>query len=145
MFEILDEVKLQVTDERLNAGHRAVTYFDAALEAVSLVVVSHCPEWRISMLSDVPWIEIPRLRICFRFVATQPILDSSDIGITLPKRGCMSAFSRKAHNVWTYIPNSDTNRPARISQLCHGSCVPCHTFPTAIQDTKHRGGRLHAH
>jgi len=32
----------------------------------------------------------------------------------------------------TYIPNSDTKRPARMSQLCHGSCEPCHTFPTII-------------
>ena len=59
MLELLDEVKLQVTDERLNAGNQAVTYFDAALEAVSLVVISHCPEWRVSMSSEVLGTEIP--------------------------------------------------------------------------------------
>jgi hypothetical protein len=28
-----------------------------------------------------------------------------------------------------YIPNSETNRPASLSQLCHGSWLPCQTFP----------------
>ena len=31
----------------------------------------------------------------------------------------------------THIPNSETKRPARMSQLCQGSCEPCHTFPVA--------------
>lgn len=33
------------------------------------------------------------------------------------------------------MPNSETKRPARMSQLCQGSCDPCQTFPRRIDES----------
>ena len=80
---------------------------------------------------NVPEVEcVPRLGITFRLVSSEPVIYCSDIRIAFPMRRIKT---RRVHTaLHAYIPNSDTKRPARISQLCHGSCEPCHTFPSII-------------
>lgn len=79
----------------------------APLEPVGLVVVVH----------DA------RLRMTFSLVTAQPVIDRADVGESFPVGGDVSGKSN-GRVYAAYIPNSETKRPERMSQLCQGSCDP---------------------
>jgi hypothetical protein len=69
------------------------------------------------------------LGVSFGLFTAQPVINRFNIREALPVRftsmNNRQVHSRKVAN----IPNSETKRPDRISQLCQGSWVPCQTFP----------------
>lgn len=71
----------------------------------------------------------PGLGEPLRCFARQPVVYCAYVRETLPK-STISVIDALVDS-YTYMPNSDTNRPAKISQFCQGSCEPCQTFPAS--------------
>lgn len=55
-------------------------------------------------------------------VAAQPVIDRADIGESFPVDTYQWRINGRVYAA--YMPNSETKRPERMSQLCQGSCDP---------------------
>ena len=134
--------KKEKQEEKQRQGH---THLEPAFEPVGLVVVHHRPVRGTGQPCDALYVKHAHTHRDWgnRSAVLPPSQWST---VRMSGYPCLSAKTKvreqalRSHCYWTkqkwctYIPNSETNRPARMSQLCHGSCEPCQTFPARVSE-----------